>query len=104
MNAMQPSDPLPESKKPGASALHEQGDPGRALYEERSRYLEGLFMPPAPAWEELAEKTRERWQAHARNPDSADRPTGEPRVRNHALAPIHTARGRTTSAGKLGMN
>lgn len=38
---------------------------GKALYEERMKLLPGLWMPPAPAWEELPEATRARWQRTA---------------------------------------
>lgn len=36
------------------------------LYEERLTLLPGLWMPPAPAWEDLTEADRERWRAHAK--------------------------------------
>ncbi|WP_312181235.1 hypothetical protein [Arthrobacter sp.] len=38
---------------------------GKALYEERMKLLPGLWMPPAPPWEELPESTRARWQRTA---------------------------------------
>ena len=41
------------------------GDAGRLLYEERAALLPGLWMPPAPAWEELSEEERERWRGYA---------------------------------------
>ena len=42
-----------------------QNDPGRELYVERSRYLAGLYMPPALPWEDLPEPDRNRWRDHA---------------------------------------
>ena len=38
---------------------------GKSLYEERMKLLPGLWMPPAPPWEELPEETRARWQRTA---------------------------------------
>ncbi|WP_146364007.1 hypothetical protein [Arthrobacter yangruifuii] len=34
---------------------------GRTLYEERMAFLPGLWMPEAPAWEDLSEEDRHRW-------------------------------------------
>ncbi|MBD8044880.1 hypothetical protein H9638_13795 [Arthrobacter sp. Sa2BUA2] len=42
---------------------------GKALYEERMKLLPGLWMPPAPPWEELPEATRARWQRTAEEAD-----------------------------------
>lgn len=42
-----------------------QSDPGRDLYAQRSRYLAGLCMPPAPPWEDLSEQVKDRWRGHA---------------------------------------
>ncbi len=40
-------------------------DPGKALYEERLKLLEGLWMPEAPAWEDLPDDVKDRWRSHA---------------------------------------
>ncbi|MCC9205921.1 hypothetical protein [Arthrobacter sp. zg-Y769] len=45
-------------------------DEGRMLYEERLTFLPGLWMPPAPAWEDLSEADRNRWRKYAGNPES----------------------------------
>lgn len=37
---------------------------GKALYEERMKLLDGLGMPDAPPWEDLAEDVKERWRAY----------------------------------------
>ena len=42
-----------------------QNDPGRDLYAQRSSYLAGLCMPPAPPWEDLPEQVKDRWRGHA---------------------------------------
>ena len=42
-------------------------DAGKALYEERLKLLEGLWMPAAPPWEDLSEEAKERWRSHAEN-------------------------------------
>jgi hypothetical protein len=42
-----------------------KADPGKALYEERLKLLEGLWMPAAPPWEDLPDEVKERWRAHA---------------------------------------
>lgn len=47
---------------------------GKALYEERMKLLPGLWMPPAPPWDELPEDTRARWQ---RTAEEADRRTAQ---------------------------
>ena len=51
--------PAADRDEPGA------GSAGQALYEERMKLLPGLWMPPAPPWEELPEATRARWQRTA---------------------------------------
>ncbi|MGW9551934.1 hypothetical protein ACWG8W_12865 [Citricoccus zhacaiensis] len=43
-----------------------RNDAGRALYEQRARWLPGLNQPPAPSWEELDESVRERWRENAK--------------------------------------
>ena len=40
-------------------------DEGRLLYEERAALLPGLWMPPAPDWEDLPEPDRQRWRQYA---------------------------------------
>ncbi|HEX2247147.1 MAG TPA: hypothetical protein VHH13_06310 [Arthrobacter sp.] len=37
---------------------------GKALYEERMKLLDGLWMPDAPPWEELPEDVKERWRSY----------------------------------------
>ena len=37
---------------------------GRTLYEERQTMLGGLWMPEAPAWDELPEPVKERWRTY----------------------------------------
>lgn len=43
----------------------ESDDEGKALYEERMALLPGLWMPEAPAWEDLSEEDRRRWRGYA---------------------------------------
>ncbi len=45
--------------------MPEPVDAGKALYEERLKLLEGLWMPAAPPWEDLSDEAKERWRAHA---------------------------------------
>lgn len=45
---------------------------GKALYEERMKLLPGLWMQPAPPWEDLPESTRERWQRTAEESGTGD--------------------------------
>jgi len=45
--------------------MTDPADPGKALYEERLKLLEGLWMPAAPPWDELPDEVKERWRAHA---------------------------------------
>lgn len=40
-------------------------DPGKVLYEERLALLPGLWMNPAPPWEDLSETDRDRWRGYA---------------------------------------
>jgi hypothetical protein len=50
------------------SAAHkseEREAAGRALYEQRQKLLEGLWMPKAPQWSELPEDIKERWRRNA---------------------------------------
>lgn len=56
------------------------GDAGRLLYEERLALLPGLWMSPAPAWEELSEEDRERWRGYA----AAERSDGDSAEENPA--------------------
>jgi hypothetical protein len=46
-------------------------DAGKALYEERQKLLEGLWMPAAPPWNDLSEETKERWRSHAVGNDTS---------------------------------
>lgn len=52
-------------------------DAGKALYEERLSLLEGLWMPAAPAWEDLSDEVKDRWRAHAAD-SAAGGPAEEP--------------------------
>ncbi len=47
-------------------------DAGKALYEERLKLLPGLWMPSAPAWEDLPEEVKERWRSYAEGSDAGD--------------------------------
>lgn len=40
-------------------------DAGKALYEERLKLLEGLWMPAAPPWEDLPDDVKARWRSYA---------------------------------------
>ena len=51
-----------------STVMDELPDAGKALYEERLKLLEGLWMPAAPAWETLPDDVKERWRAHAAKP------------------------------------
>lgn len=46
-------------------SVAEHNNPGRDLYAQRSRYLAGLCMPPAPPWDDLPEQVKDRWRVHA---------------------------------------
>ena len=47
-------------------------DAGRALYEERLKLLEGLWMPAAPPWEDLSDEVKARWRSYAENSGAGD--------------------------------
>jgi hypothetical protein len=47
-------------------------DPGKALYEERLKLLEGLWMPAAPPWDELSDEVKQRWRSHAAENNAGD--------------------------------
>ncbi|MBD7996326.1 hypothetical protein H9639_13560 [Arthrobacter sp. Sa2CUA1] len=57
---------LPGTGQSDSSAGYPEG---KALYEERMQLLPGLWMPPAPPWEELPEATQARWQRTAEDAD-----------------------------------
>ena len=47
-------------------------DPGKALYEERLKLLEGLWMPAAPPWEDLSDEVKARWRSSAEKGRAGD--------------------------------
>ena len=55
-----------------------EADAGRTLYEERMSFLPGLWMPEAPAWEDLSEEDRQRWIRTARELKAGPGNTREP--------------------------
>lgn len=58
--------------QPGLAMMTDLGDAGKALYEERLKLLEGLWMPAAPPWEDLSDEVKERWRSHAENSGAGD--------------------------------
>ena len=50
--------------------MTDRTDPGKALYEERLKLLEGLWMPAAPAWDELPDDVKQRWRSYAAQGES----------------------------------
>lgn len=53
--------------QPGFAMMTDLRDAGKALYEERLKLLEGLWMPAAPPWEDLSDEVKDRWRSYAEN-------------------------------------